>query len=65
MENEATEVPKYAVMVEGKSTPTKLYDDYQFAEQEAKRLAIVERKTSYVLQVVSRVELNDVKVTRL
>ena len=65
MENETTELPKYAVMVEGKSTPTKLYERYTDAEEEAKRLATHERKTTYVLKVIARLELNDVKITML
>ena len=52
-------------MVEGKQTPTKLYSDYELAEQEAKRLATHERRTTYVLQAVTKLELNDIKITPL
>lgn len=55
----------YAVMVEGKSTPSKFHDDYEIAEFEAKRLAQNERKTTYVLLAITKVELNDVKVTSI
>lgn len=41
----------YAVMVEGRQTPSKFYGDYQSAEKEAKRLTLIEKKTSYVLEV--------------
>lgn len=56
---------KYAVMVEGKNAPSKLISNYEDAETEAKRLAIKERQTTYVLLAVAKVELNDVKVTQL
>jgi hypothetical protein len=58
-------VKRYAIMVEGKQTPSKLYDDYESAEVEAKRLASQEKKTTYVLLAVAKYELNDVKKTEL
>jgi hypothetical protein len=56
---------KYAVMVEGKSSPSKFHDDYDSAVAEATRLAQMERRTVYVLKPVAVVELNDVKITTL
>ena len=54
---------KFALMVEGKQTPSKLYDTYDEAEQEARRLARSERRNTYILKVIALVELSDVKVT--
>jgi hypothetical protein len=54
---------KYAVMVEGKQTPSKLYDTFHEAEQEARRLARSERRNTYILKAIGIVELSDVKVT--
>lgn len=56
---------KFAIMVEGKSSPSKLHDDYNSAEIEATRLAQLERRSVYILETVSVVELNDVKITKL
>lgn len=55
----------YAVMVEGKQTPSKTYSDYESAELEAKRLAQQERRTTYVLLAITKLELNEVKITSL
>lgn len=55
----------YAVMVENRSTPSQLHTTYESAEAEAKRLSIKERQTAYVLLAVSKVEINDVKITSL
>lgn len=59
------ETKTYAVMVEGKNAPQKLYGDYEEALAEAKRLAQCERRTTYVLQAITKLELYDVKVTNL
>lgn len=55
----------YSVMVENRSLPSQLHDSYESAEKEAKRLAIKERNTTYVLLVVSKIELNDVTITSM
>lgn len=55
----------YTVMVEGKQSPSKLYDDYQDAENEAKRLASQEKRTTFVLLIITKLELNDVKITKI
>jgi hypothetical protein len=55
----------YSVMVVGKQTPTKFYDRYQEALNEAKRLASIERKTTYVLLAVIRCDFTDVTITPL
>lgn len=55
---------KFAVMVEGKQTPSKLYEDYESACSEATRLARQERRDTYVLQVVAKAEIADVKLTK-
>ena len=52
-------------MVEGKQSPSKIYDDYQLAEDEAMRLASQERRTTYVMLLITKVELNEVKITSL
>jgi hypothetical protein len=55
----------FAVMVDGKQTPSKLYkNDYDGAEKEASRLCSHTKMTTYVLKVVSKLELNEVKITR-
>jgi hypothetical protein len=56
---------QFAVMVEGKQTPSKLYEDYESATSEAIRLARQERKDVYVLKVVAKAEISDVKLTKL
>lgn len=53
---------KFAVMVEGKSTPSKLHDTFDQAKDEATRLARLERKDVYVLKVVAKAEISDVKI---
>jgi hypothetical protein len=54
---------KFAVMVEGKQTPSKLYDSFDQAKDEATRLARQERRDAYVLKVVAKAEISDVKIT--
>ena len=54
---------EYAVIVDGQ-TPSLKYTDYNEAEGQAKRLAVKERKTAYVLVVVAKIELSEVKITR-
>ena len=56
---------QYAVMVENKQNPAKLYDSYEAAELEAKRLASQEKRTACVLMAITKLELNDVKITSL
>lgn len=53
---------KFAVMVEGKQTPSKLYGNSLEAESEAIRLARQERKDVYILKVVGKAEVADVKI---
>jgi hypothetical protein len=55
--------PKFALMVEGKSTPSKLHDTFDEAQIEATRLARIERKDVYVLKVVAKAEIADIKIT--
>ena len=55
----------FAVMVEGRQTPSKVYNEECDAENEAKRLALKERLTTYTLKAVSRFSLNDVVKTKL
>jgi hypothetical protein len=59
------EKQNFAVMVEGRQTPTRLYDNFSDAEREAIRLAQKERQTTYVLKAVAKYELNDIKKTEL
>jgi hypothetical protein len=54
----------YAVMVIGQQTPSKVYENYWEAENEASRLARHTRKNVYVLKVVTLIELSDVVITR-
>lgn len=56
---------QYAVMVEGKQTPSKLHDTYESAENEAKRITYQEKRTTYVLQTVAKLELNNIQITKL
>jgi len=55
----------FAVMVIGKQTPAKTYEDYFEAQEEAKRLVREERKPAYVMKAISYIELGEVLVTRL
>ena len=53
----------YAVMVEGKQSPSKLYDNTDEAKEEAIRLARQEKRVVYILKVLAKAEVADVKVT--
>ena len=53
----------YAIMVEGKQTPSKIYLNLSEAETEAVRLARQERRHVYILEVVGKAEVADVKLT--
>jgi len=57
--------PIFAVMVEGKQTPSKIQKSFEDAQSEATRLAKLERKTVYILKAVAKVEMLDVKITNL
>lgn len=57
--------PIFAVMVEGKQTPSKIHREFADAETEAIRLAKIERQPVYILKAVAKVEMTDVKVTHL
>lgn len=57
--------PIFAVMVEGKQTPSKVHEEFADAETEAIRLAKLERQPVYILKAVAKVEMTDVKVTHL
>jgi hypothetical protein len=55
----------FAVMVEGKQTPSKVHSNFDEAQMEATRLAKLERKTVFILKAVAKVEMVDVKITHL
>jgi hypothetical protein len=55
--------PKFAVMVEGKNLPSKIHTSFDEAQAEATRLARLERKDVYILKVVAKAEISDVKIT--
>jgi len=55
----------FTVMVIGKQTPAKTYNDYFEAQDEAIRLVKEERKSAYVLKAICLVELQEVVLTRL
>lgn len=57
--------PIFAVMVEGKQTPSKVHREFADAETEAIRLAKIERQPVYILKAVAKVEMTDVKITHL
>lgn len=46
---------KFAIMVEGKQTPSKLYQDFDLANEEATRLAKKEGRSVYILKVIASV----------
>ena len=56
---EALRVTKthYAIMVDGKQTPAMLYDSIEEARELAKKMALKELRTTYILQCVERVEI--------
>lgn len=64
--NMETKTEKYVVIVEGKSIPTKVHENYETAEREAKRLCEKERRNAHVLKIVSLIELPPVefKITK-
>ena len=53
---------KFAVMVEGKQSPSKLHETFDQAKDEATRLARLERRDVYILKIVAKVELSDIKI---
>lgn len=63
--NMETKTEKYVVMVEGKTSPTKLHDNYETAEFEATRLCRKEQLPVYICKAVTKVELNQVTITKL
>jgi hypothetical protein len=68
VENKNSDTKKeeiFAVMVEGRQTPSKMYSEQCDAENEAKRLALKERLTTYTVKAVSKFSLNDVIKTIL
>jgi hypothetical protein len=65
VENQETDTEKYVVMVEGRTSPTKIHDSYETAEYEAKRLCLKERLPVYICKAVAKVELNEVTITKL
>lgn len=56
---------KYAVMLIGKQTPSVIYDTYEEAESEAKRLVMKEQIPAYVLKSVAHIEVGTPKITKL
>jgi hypothetical protein len=56
---EAQPEPKtlYAIMVDGKQTPAMLYDSIEEARELAKKMALKELRTTYILQCIERVEI--------
>lgn len=65
MENLKQFQKQYAVMLENRQTPTKLYDSYGDALNEAERLVKKDRNNAYILLAVAKLELNDIKITSL
>lgn len=63
--NMETKTEKYVVMVEGRNAPTKIHDSYEAAEYEAKRLCLKEQLPVYICKAVTKVELNQVTITKL
>lgn len=57
--------PIFAVMVEGKQTPSKVHSSFDEAQAEATRLTRLERQPVYILKAVAKVEMTDVKLTHL
>lgn len=55
----------YAVMLEGKQTPSKLYENRLDADNEAIRLASRERVTAYVLMAISKTIIKDVELINI
>ena len=47
----------YAIMVDGKQTPSMLYDSIEEARELAKKMALKELRTTYILQCIERVEI--------
>lgn len=60
-----TKTEKFVVMVEGRTSPTKIHDTYETAEFEAKRLCLKEQLPVYICKAVTKVELNQVTITKL
>lgn len=55
----------FAVMVIGSQTPSKVYEDYWEAENEAIRLVKHTKRNAFVLKVITSVELSEVVINRL
>jgi hypothetical protein len=63
--NTETKTEKFVVMVEGRTSPTKIHETYEAAEYEAKRLCLKEYLPVYICKAVTKVELNQVTITKL
>lgn len=55
----------FAVMVEGKQTPSMFHESYDEAQAEAERLAKKEKRTAFVLKAVTKLEVSEVKIIPL
>lgn len=56
------EEEQFALMVEGKSMPQVIHKDINEAMNEAVSLSRKEQKTCYILKIIGRAELKDVKL---
>jgi hypothetical protein len=56
-EEEEEAIKFYAIMVDGKQTPAMLYDSIEEARELAKKMALKELRTTYILQCIERVEI--------
>jgi hypothetical protein len=54
---------KFALMVEGKQSPSKTHNSFDEAETEAIRLARQEKRDVYIFKLIAKAELADVKIT--
>lgn len=54
---------KFAIMVEGKQSPSRIHNSFMEAKSEAIRLARQEKRDVYILKLIAKAELADVTIT--
>ncbi len=55
----------YMVFVDGRNTPSRVYDNIDEAETEAERLCEKEKRKTFVLKAVCKFELKNIEKTIL
>ena len=62
---ETPKVERYVVMIESIINTIKVYNNYKEALTEAKKMSSIHGSTSHIYSAITKVELNDFKITEL